>query len=326
MVVATDPYVCPVCGDRSAFESSCIRCDEPLVDSREVAPWQLSQTGIWRWKHWSASVISALYLLALVALYIAALAGSVWWLGGLGPLAGLVGFAAGVFLVIRLFAKLDANREALVGRTMMRAVSATKVSEVPDGRRVRVAGSTKTIRRAVSSNGPASLAFEETRRVGSGETAYFRQRVGGGEFVLDDGSGTVAIVRCEYVKIVGGVRVGERLIVPDGARLEVVGNARWDVADDEVTVSHARSAARVVRIEGTADEPVLLRVIEAPTDTTREASLKKQASVTHERDAGAARTGVRVDALDGSPAPAGRGDDELEVDHPARASDDRAAR
>lgn len=329
MEATTEPYVCPVCGDRSAFESSCMRCDEPMLDARLVAPWQHSQIEIWQWKHWSVHAISALLVAGIPLMYFAlivALVASASAFGDGAIVFGMLAFLASVFSYIRFVGWLDRNREALVGRAVMRAIPAARVADVADRSRVRVAGATKTIRRAISGSAPPSLAVEQRRVVRSGETSFARQRVSGGEFVLDDGSGVIAIVRCEFLKIVGGVQVGDELIVPEGSRLEVVGNARWDVADEELSVVHARSAARIVRIEGTADEPVLLRIVAATTSAGDGASAQSQAKSVAEPEATVGPTRVRVDASDPQSAPESSTADEIEAQNRAHERQDTDAR
>lgn len=131
--------------------------------------------------------------------------------------------------------------------------------------RVKIEGRATMLRSAHNPKKVSCLAFESTK-LDPGE--YKRGAIvdGGGEFEIDDGSGVVAIVRAEHFLIVGGVEVDGQTIVPAGARVEVVGDARWDVASSDRGASHARQAARVVRVEGSIDRPLLLRVIADQSD------------------------------------------------------------
>ncbi len=97
-------------------------------------------------------------------------------------------------------------------------------------------------------------------------------RSNGGEFEIDDGSGALAVVRAEHLHILGGVVRDGQLVVPVGARLEVVGDGRWEMSTSDSAVAHSRAAARVLRIEGTAERPVLLRIVDEPTVESQRSS------------------------------------------------------
>jgi hypothetical protein len=306
----SERFVCPICGDRSAFQSSCMRCDEPMLDAGKVASWQLAQSqrlqgmdGEQQVKGLSSIVATILSTIATIATIAAVVVGGVW----AGSLFGFVGGLLGPFATLAvIFAALMAyfgaveSRRWLAAIAKMRAVPLRKASETGDGVVTRIVGSTKTILPAIPSKGPTSLAFLERRVIRNerGDApSVIQERSSGGEFVLDDGSGLVAIVRCEYFEIVGGVGAGNQTIIPEGARVEVVGNARWDVADESSFVQHARSAARVIRIEGTPERPLLLRVVRASEPPVESPQGQTKAS-SGPREAGLgeapAETGVRV--------------------------------
>ncbi|MDP3276943.1 MAG: hypothetical protein Q8Q09_17220 [Deltaproteobacteria bacterium] len=316
----SERFVCPICGERSAFQSSCMRCDEPMLDAGKVAPWQLTQS---QRPQGMDGEPPPTVLRSIVAslLFLAATVASIAWgsnlLGTAGVFLGPFALLAVIFgALMAYFGAVDARR-SLAEIAKMRAVPLRKASETGDGVVTRIVGSTKTILPAIPSKGPTSLAFVERRVISSerGDASpTIQERSSGGEFVLDDGSGLVAIVRCEYFEIVGGVRAGNQTIIPEGARVEVVGHARWDVAHESSSVHHARSAARVVRIEGTPERPVQLRVLqidERPLESPQGQATASSGPPEAVFGAAPIETGVRVSLGAAQTAGSARREDEV---------------
>jgi hypothetical protein len=259
---STERYACPDCGDRSEFDGDCPRCEVALVDTSVAAPWQIDQhraIDAVPWIDWLWTAVAVLSLLF-------SMLWSLRWHGPLAPWLLKASLFALMAFALRALSHAVASR-ALRGRRRsaaarrLREAPEVAIANAPEGAEARISGATTTLRRAYNPGQPASLAYErETRGVAVGNVL----RSGGGEFVLDDGSGAQAIVRAQFVTVVGGVEVDGQRIVPEGARVEVVGACRWEVSASEGAVVHGRSVARVLRVEGSPDRPVILRVIDAP--------------------------------------------------------------
>lgn len=282
----TARYACPDCGDRSDFDGECPRCDVALVDATAVAAWQIDQHREADATQWIDAFWS---LVAAVAVSFAALLLIRWWTHGDLALSQLGAVVATSLSLIPLrwlshgvaVRALGARRRSAAHRRL-RAAAPVVIANAAEGAEVKLTGATTALRRAHNPGGPTSLAYEREGVETRGGEATNVRRSGGGEFVLDDGSGTQAIVRAQYVTVVGGVEVEGQRIVPEGARVEVVGVCRWEVSASEGAVVHGRSAARVVRVEGSPDRPVILRVIDAAPETTTGVRVSVEAATVDE--------------------------------------------
>ena len=110
-------------------------------------------------------------------------------------------------------------------------------------------------------------------------------RGGGGVFDLEDDAGNTVRVNAEHLVIVG--EEGEGTLVPSGAMIEVLGEARVVVAED-VLASSQRATPRIVEIYGTADVPLALHVTApapAPATATKvRVNAAREASEVTEND------------------------------------------
>lgn len=141
------------------------------------------------------------------------------------------------------------------GKREMDEEALQRVRDVVGGR-VRVAGRARAIRFAHTSNGRPCLAV---RTLMEGQDAV-DVMTAGGEFEIDDGSGALAIVRGEHLKIVTDDPSACEVVVPLDAHVEVVGTARWVTRETEHSSGGLRASPRVLEIIGFEDNPVLLRV------------------------------------------------------------------
>ncbi len=80
--------------------------------------------------------------------------------------------------------------------------------------------------------------------------------------MINDGSGVRAIVRADEVALGGGLTINGEVLIPDGASVQVVGNGHWIAeTSDVLPAGNPRSAARMLEITGTVDEPVIIELI-----------------------------------------------------------------
>jgi hypothetical protein len=119
---------------------------------------------------------------------------------------------------------------------------------------VHLAGTVRVERPVVAPGGGRCAACEERRVL----VATVLARSSGGVFALETADGQAVRVFAEHVRVVDGPRDGGALVVPDGAAVEVLGQARWRVDDGGEALRESR---RVLELRGAASKPLLLRIL-----------------------------------------------------------------
>jgi ribosomal protein L37E len=276
-------FVCERCGASYAWEGKCTRCELPLADATRVPEWQRTTVRTPREYEQAFRFMGFATGVLVSALYAAFMLASIR-----DPTRSSTAHTiTSILIVLLLLAAPKAHRGVggLVRRynaeRRTRALAVMPIASAPESGPVRIVGKARAIRVAHNPEHPPCLAFEQHTPAFARTPAVYRSN--GGEFEIDDGSGVLAFVRAEHLHIVGGeVREGQ-IVVPLDATVEVIGDGVWELSTSESVVSHSRSAARVLRVEGTEDRPLLLRVVPAAS-------------------AAPAPTGVRVSAAEPSSA------------------------
>ncbi len=258
-------FLCEQCGTTYAWGGTCARCELPLADVAFVPEWQRTSVRTPPEYNKAFGIVSAAIGVIFCGWYAALFFAGVRERGQM-PVAQLLLLAMLLPTMMAVGYSYHALGELLRRRNAARRTSALQtipIASAPEDGPVRIVGKARVIRPAHNPDHAACLAFEQSS---TAENSAFRvYRSNGGEFEIDDGSGMIAIVRAEHLQIVGGETRDGQLVIPLDATLEVVGDGAWELNQSDSVVSHTRSAARVLRIEGTQDRPVLLRVVPSPT-------------------------------------------------------------
>jgi hypothetical protein len=257
-------FLCERCGTTYAWGGTCARCELPLADVTFVPEWQRTTVRTPPEYNKAFGIVSAAIGVIFCGWYAAFFFAGVRERGQTSGaqllLLALLPILMAVGYTYRPLGELLRRRNA-ARRTS--ALQTIPIASAPEEGPVRIVGRARVIRPAHNPEHAACLAFEQSSPEKGGGLRVFRSN--GGEFEIDDGSGMIAIVRAEHLQIVGGETRDGQLVIPLDATLEVVGDGAWELSQSDSVVSHTRSAARVLRIEGTQDRPVLLRMVPSPT-------------------------------------------------------------
>ncbi|MBI5517767.1 MAG: hypothetical protein HY909_28610 [Deltaproteobacteria bacterium] len=160
---------------------------------------------------------------------------------------GALGVGLALSARLRRFARDDRAVAAMEKVPLGTAAAATEGT-------VHLAGTVRVERPVVAPSGARCAACEE-RPVLVGTVLA---RSSGGVFTLETADGQAVRVFAEHVRVADGPRDGASLVVPDGAAVEVLGQARWRVDEGGEALRESR---RVLELRGTASRPLLLRVL-----------------------------------------------------------------
>ncbi len=246
-------YVCPQCGDSCFVATRCFRCGLTMVDRASLPDWEASRdiTAYPSAILWSVATSIVMTLLAWTPLALACSAGA-WellsWLIAIAEVMSLFSLILGP-LASRSIVR---RRVGAVATRRLEATPLTPIRSAPNDACTRIRGSAHVIKAALHPTRRDCVAFHQHH------SAFERA---GGEFEVCDGSGARAIVKAEHVVIENGS------FVPDGARIEVLGDARWVAEQDDVAAHGGpRDAARCLSLTGTEERPIVIRVLEAGED------------------------------------------------------------
>jgi hypothetical protein len=224
-------------------------------------------------RRWGATG-AALAALAVIACALVLTGFSGWSLvpaSYLALFAAMIGGGLGVALGKAVAPRLQAVRR----RRAAGLVPEQSIASAGPGP-VRLQGVARVVHAALSPSGQRCVAYaSRVNRQGSD----LELDAAAGTFVLEDGSGARALVSSRNVVIVGGVPGRHELMIPDGARVRVVGEARWRVATAEDAGGGLRSAAQSLEVTGTAEAPLVLELLDESVDGSTRVRVAPDAAV-----------------------------------------------
>lgn len=285
-----------------AWEGKCTRCELPLADIARVPEWQRTTVRTPREHDQASSLVGwALGLLGCALLMAISLAHARdGEQQSFAPLFILLGFFPIVYAIAQTRHRLGAFLRKRNAERRTRALPVIPIASAPESGAVRIVGKSRAIRVAHNPEHPPCLAFEQhTPAFEDTPTVY---RSNGGEFEIDDGSGMLAIVRAEHLHIVGGEARDGQIVIPLDATVEVIGDGAWELSTSESVVAHSRRAARILRVEGTEDRPLLLRVVPAASAAPEPAPTGVRVSATEPDEEADDQRSAEVARSDGSVA------------------------
>lgn len=255
-------FECPICTFVSGFDGTCPRCDVQLQDTTHAAPWQLEARECKPaniavpWIEHPPTLLAVLSVVLLLPGYL---------IFGPGPalLAYLSAFV-GALMVSRV--DLRALTERKWAAVHHKTSTVQDAASVHEGQRVALEGVPMVHTFALAGTGTNAMAIQirsalravdppDLRRSSeSGETVVCSS---GGEIELRTRDGVPVRVRLGCFVIVRGEVSGSQTIIPEGAEVRVSGIARWRT---EMDAAGLRSAGRVIELEGTAKEPIVIEM------------------------------------------------------------------
>lgn len=270
-------YLCPSCGDRAPYPVRCDRCERAMIAPGAADP-RDEVTRVERWWLLAGPVVgvAATWSACAAALsdgfsphvssfgYLAGVRGvffGSWVLSG--PLPVVVVTLLGVWLGrAAASAKVrDARRARRRARdlTAMAAAAPASLGGLRPGR-VRVVATIVEAAPVYSDRGLPCAACENLAD-GGGSPAPRHSLAG--RFTVRDEWGRRVAVDARHVRVVEGYAFDEEAHVPVGARVELVATARATAGDGTEGAAGYRDPRRAYELAGTADEPVLVRVLDA---------------------------------------------------------------
>lgn len=302
------PFRCPVCLCESDINTRCPTCDVMLDDLREAQRWQLDA------RHETPGSSASQYALLYKAIVVAAFA-----IAALNPVVGLWPFWAIPAVIVAIWAQGYFSDDQVALRKARRAhaiEAATKrASAVNDGERVVFSGMPAVRALAIAEVGVRALACSKWRMVSESApdlTLYSLARptqkravltVSGGEFELTTDEGIPVRVRLDHFVLLRGEKTktseGIAEVIAEGVPVRVSGVARWV---DDPESSGMRSTGRVLLLEGTQDNPIVIEPVALDQWIDAQPTVASTASATanlsrenaQSTEVLAERTGVRV--------------------------------
>lgn len=255
-------FECPICTFMSGFDGTCPRCDVLLQDTTQAQPWQL-ESRLTRPAEFSSPALAYLSVgLLLLSVVMAAFATRRFGEGGFW----------GVFLLGSLSAFLPLFWESMwATRRRWLAVhrktpTVERSTSVRDGARVALVGRPTVRTFALAAPGTDAIAIDvrsTSKRQQEGRSMPFDDvppalvSSSGGEIELRTSDGVLVRVRLNCFVMANGEPLGRNTIIPAGAEVRVSGVARWRT---EMDAAGLRSAGRVIELEGSEKEPIVIEM------------------------------------------------------------------
>jgi hypothetical protein len=308
IATSTSSFRCPLCSGESSFNGRCPSCDVMFDDVRGALPWQLAPRVEAPGMN-AARDIVLLTAIAVLSLVFAALFPN--W--GMRPL-WTIPAAIAAYWIRRYF---DYERVTLrnARRTHAKAVSTRQASTIHDGQRVVFSGVPIVRAFALAEEGMRAIACIRNLLV----TDYSfdpptltppirsrklpRRSISGGEFELHTEDGTTVRVRLDHFVLLRGEKTntsdGTAEIIAEGSPVRVSGVARW--VDDHER-SGMRSTGRVLLLEGTKDNPIVIEPValdhwidaQPTTEKSAASASLKSGNNAQSTEVAGPRTGVRA--------------------------------
>jgi len=279
-VTNTPKYMCPRCWTAAGYGSKCPNCNTFMVPEAIAPRWDPKQdirnANVGR--IYSAGAIAGAGIGSALGIVLSHGTSS----SALATILGFVGLGlAAVVARFWLRHKLAVQTRDALARTAL-----VRIRDAIDGR-VHVAG---RLRAFASTGGKRDVQLTPGER--SEELPGLGLEASGGDFEIDDGSGSVAIIRGAHLRFEVAASMHSPSVLAENLEIEVAGNARWIVASDRHATGSFRAASRVLEIVGSVEEPVLVRLAQSTTARAAE----RHETMNSEHAASAPR--LRVDAAD----------------------------